>query len=34
LAKKDTNIKGKAADFFGRFYWPAGKHVLQRMLPS
>lgn len=29
--RNDTNIKGKAADFFGRFYWPAGKPALQRM---
>lgn len=33
LAKKDTNIKGKAADFFGTFYWPAGKHALQNPPP-
>lgn len=31
--RNDTNIKGKAADFFGRFYWPAGKQALQRMPP-
>lgn len=34
FGKERQNIKGKAADFFGRFYWPAGKQALQRKPPS
>lgn len=33
VGKEMTQTKGKAADFFGIIYWPAGKQVFQQ-IPS